>query len=136
MADLTTNNVSLQAVLDMISSLPNAGAGTGGSVETCSIKINYVAPSYLAFYSVIYTAYEDNKSIVKTFNLSNYSMGSISLFIDNVVCNSLVYLDGEGIGYGSSYTINNGDLVVVSDYMPCIYATTANDAEITIQVNM
>lgn len=108
----------------------------GGSVETCSIKVNYIS-SALVFDRVIYTIYENQECIVKTLCISEiapgYTMGSVSFTIENVVCNSIVALCGEGLDYTCNCTINSGDLIIPYEYatMPCFYATSQNGGEIT-----
>lgn len=43
MSQLTTNTTSLQAILDAVNALPEAGSGGGASVETCTVNINFTS---------------------------------------------------------------------------------------------
>lgn len=86
-AEYTSLNAELEAV---ISSLPEAG-GSGGNVETCTIKvIDYLNYSRI----VTYTAYSNGV-------FTSVSEGNIDINFDgtleNVVCGSAVYFPGDYI---------------------------------------
>jgi hypothetical protein len=65
MSDLTINNVSLQAILETVNSLPEAGSGgsSGGDVtiEMCTARIILNAPNMTPF-----TAYAINNNLETT----------------------------------------------------------------------
>lgn len=41
---LQTNNTNLQTLINKANSLPNAGGSSGGSIETCTVVIDIMAP--------------------------------------------------------------------------------------------
>lgn len=81
--DLQTNNVNLQAILDTVNNLPEAG---GSSIETCTVTLLGASSSYRP-YNYSYTAIDTNGNI-DCFAVTVNSSTSVTL--ENVVKGSVV----------------------------------------------
>lgn len=94
-------NAELEATID---SLPEAGSGGGGGVETCTIKI-IDNTGYAGFFTIDFTVLQNDGSIGR---LVFDSTGSGTTSIDNVVCGSMFCPNMANFGYaGIPFTSNN-----------------------------
>lgn len=86
---LTDNTATMQAILAAVNALPEAGGGGGGrSIETCTITITHTY-AQLYFDNLMATTFADGKMSV--FSIEPFS-GQTPITIENVVCNSGVYV--------------------------------------------
>ena len=85
---LQTNNTNLQTLIDKANALPDAGSGSGGSVETCTV----IFTCFDSIEGYAYTAYENNEITAK--GELNHSVGTnpTSMTFSNVVCGSAIYV--------------------------------------------
>lgn len=96
-----TGKLSLDGMIGAADSIQVGSGGSGGGsadIETCSITINFISDMY-GIFGVYYTQFKDGKlnlMRIPTALLSpGYSYGNFSATINNVVCNSYVYIDTE-----------------------------------------
>ena len=83
--DLQSNNTDLQAILDTINALPEAGSSGGGSVETCTVTIT--SSTYIEYLCATVATTEGISGCL-------YNSGGIgdvvTYTIENVLCNSYI----------------------------------------------
>jgi hypothetical protein len=127
---LQINNTNLQALIDKANALPDAGSGSGGSVETCTVTINKTGAFSVRAY---YTTLED--TVVGT-NAS--SPGPMPLTIE-CIKGSILYLYGFGgdVTYNSLTIDGDATLLDGATYGEFLYAglmvsNNANSVIITI----
>ena len=112
---LQTNNANLDALITRVNaaknvaaSLPSAGGGAAGGLQTCTVQIK-CSQEYFdnsgdqeANFSVIYLTVEDNNSIIKCtlpYDESNQITSPNDFaIIENVVCNSIIQIIDMGWG--------------------------------------
>lgn len=100
MSKLTTNTTDLQAILDKVNALPDAGSGGGASVETCSVR---VSPDTDATVNMIaYTYVEDDGKVTTMYNDYGKGISNEDIVLSNVVCGSFIYMLAGGISMSIS----------------------------------
>ncbi len=139
---LQTNNTALDALITRVNAakeaaagLPEAGGSGGGNVETCNVTINYVS-DFGCFGHIDYTSLNDN-ALIYTRHMpasGSYTYGSISVTLNNVVCNTTILIEAESM---SSIIVSDGIIAVQGDYSPYIvYSNTTNDGTIIIDAGL
>lgn len=103
--DLLTD---LEAAVD---ALPDAGSGSGGSVETCSVRIYNSDGSMKVPYGIQYLTVENG--VVKETIFSSQQEG-FDITIENVLCNSYMYFTQYG-SYSPWGDGTNADVSAVAD---------------------
>ena len=107
---LTTNTASLQAILDTVNALPEAGSG-GAVVETCTVTINFITSNSWQLLNLYeYTTLRDGAIIHELVDAvsKSYMGGSTSVTLENIVCNSLIVIDYDTMG--ESEITTDGDI--------------------------
>lgn len=133
---LSDNKTKIQSLLDGINALPDAGSGTGASVETCTVVINNQVVNQgckVAKYAV--TVLENGAVTHKHFNLDGSGESTDTLItIENVLCNSIVYVVYGGYSFAVPGCENFGAEILVAYYGGAIilYAPTEAGAVGTI----
>lgn len=85
---ISTNTTDLQALLEKINALPEAGSGSGGSVETCDVTItNYSEMSLEIIATVVDNGVET--PYVSLYN-NGYNDTTPPYTISNVKCGSII----------------------------------------------
>ena len=104
---LQTNNTNLQALITKANTLPDAGGGSsGGSVETCTVKIlNNITSLGHKIGGLGYSYLDDAGNISATYSGNNNTQTEIIL--ENVICGSLLYLFNFGYDF-VGYTLSGG----------------------------
>jgi hypothetical protein len=110
---LQTNNTNLQALIDKANALPDAGSGSGGEVETCTIRL-LASPSVTnQTMQVIASIYENN--IIATVNKT------VDVFFDRE--------EGTGSISSTLNVINNTPVTLIfSQSAPSASVATLGDA--------
>ena len=116
----TTSLTDLESV---INSLPEAGGGGGSAtVETCTVTINFIASEGWEMINFVeYTTLRDGVIIhVEESRDSKlgifYTGGSTSFTLENIVCNSYIYIDYETTsGVGAT---TDGDIYLSTTSLP------------------
>lgn len=95
MSQLTNNTTNLQAILDAVNALPEAGSGGGGaSVETCSVTLNVVDEFGMGLGIAGYAAnVETNGAIETAYMFSNSVTETV---LNNVLCGSVIVVAYSG----------------------------------------
>lgn len=90
---LNSHNTQIQNLINKANSLPEAGSGGGGSIDTCTVIINCTAASSGWKYSC--TAYENNQFVIKCSDFYDGVSSSV-ITLTNVVCGSTITCIGTG----------------------------------------
>lgn len=96
--DLQTNNVNLQAILDTVNNLPEAGGGGGSSgtaLKTCTLD-------GLNWSTVYYTTIENDTIVYKTVEFGKSSEPI------TVLCDSIIYYVADGELDPGTYVVLTG----------------------------
>lgn len=108
----TTKLASLETAISALESELEgkaSGSSGGANIETCTIRIEAIAVGTIA-YAMILGANGDIDSIA--FEAENFgAMTSATILCENVICNSILYIDKKGIKCttGSAYRLGTGD---------------------------
>lgn len=93
MSQLTNNTTTLQAILDAVNALPEAGSGE--AIETCTVTVNHDATADSRILSLQVVVLEDGIPVMKTAARSqsgntygDFDFAESSITIENVVCNT------------------------------------------------
>lgn len=126
MSQLSTNTTLIDECISIANTLPDAGGGGGGSIETCTIKYSS-ASAYEGANSYWLEVDETGKLVTKNDNFIGGSMpniGSVGVTELKVPCNSFVLI---GMGSVDSATVTNGGSVVykTSNYFVLTAPSTA-----------
>lgn len=125
---LQANNINLQSLIDKANELPDAGSGE--SIETCTIEINHYGQTEPLYSPSIisYTTLDDSGNIsASIMGSSGDSLHEKSpIVLSNVVCGSAlsIYISGA-----VSYSISNIELIDVYNSLFVFKVNT--DATIT-----
>ena len=89
--DLQASNADLQAILEMVNSLPDKVEAP--TYETCTLKAEYLSAH--AFNKITCIRIVDGTPTIMNGRLSDLGYGVVSAAtIDNVLCGSIVYVSG------------------------------------------
>lgn len=117
--DLQATNTDLQAILDLVNSLPDKEEGP--SYETCTLTCNRTMQSVKCL------RYSADSGVY----VFSGTVGSTSL--DGIVCGSLVYINYSI--FSSPSTITNGTVLYpgtsMYGYYHCILASASNGGTVT-----
>lgn len=114
MSKLTTNTADLQAILDKVNALPNAGSG-GGSVETCTVTITQIGGNVIVPMEDAIMFYTGADGMITSQFVNNGS-------IVTVVKNSLVVLHT----WSNNATATNAE--EISSHLGCTGYKITGDA--------
>ena len=96
MVNFMNNTTQLQNLLEKVNALPKAGSG--GGVETCSIRIICNTSD---IYGYSYLAYR-NEQFVPVYFANGADSTTLDVVLDDVVCNGYIYVQ---TGITSSYIL-------------------------------
>ena len=106
---LQTNNTNLQALIDKANALPDAGSGSGGNVNTCTVKIiNQITTLGHYIHGLGYTYMDTTGQITTAYTDYGYAANqSTEVVLENVICGSYIRLSNYGYNY-VGYTYAGG----------------------------
>ena len=117
---LQSNNTDLQAILNTINELPEAGT----AIETCTVKVNSNTSSY-RFDTIGYTTVDSDGNL----SAETVKVSANTTTIENVVCGSmLACMKGQGL---ASATVGVVKIYSNTSY-GCIFKITASAGQIAI----
>lgn len=104
---LATLETAITALETELQGKASGGSGSGGSVETCTITINGIE-SYMAILTVGATRCVDGA--IAPYYYSHNTNSLYTLTIENVVCDSILYINGlnEGNTHGQAFNVDGG----------------------------
>lgn len=119
MSNLSKNTTDLQAILDAVNALPDAGGGSGGggSVETCDVTVSLLEGQIRSY---AYTGLVDGELVTVH---QGRAFGS-TVTLTNVVVGSLfscVSMDASVIGFEVSNGTTIQTLMFEMDMMGMLY---------------
>lgn len=131
-AEITSQDALLdQAIAALEGKAAGAGGGSGGSVETCTVKITNSYGYYIS--SWIATAYRNNVlCAVSSEVYDNSSSAPTEVIIENVVCNSGLYFSISATG-SIVYDVSNGSIIFQRGGM--VYVQTPSEAGSTMIIS-
>lgn len=97
---ILTNTTDLQAVLEKVNLLPDAGSGGGTSIETCTVSITDNTNGTLSYYCIL-TDTEENDLQLES---------SKSVTLSNIPCTAHLLLIFEG-DYYNGVIVSNGSVI-------------------------
>lgn len=134
-----TGSLTPAAMQEQLATLPDAGSGTGASVETCTVVIdNQVVNQGCKVVMYAVTVLENGAVTQKHFNLDGSGGSTDTLItIENVLCNSIVYVVYDGYSWAAPGCKNFGAEIFVSYYGGSIilYAPTTAGTIGTITIS-
>lgn len=151
--DLQSNNTDLQAILNTINNLPEAGSGGSGNIETCTVVIQKdanvgsisdgyfnVAFQYLAADGSIkegmYVYVTDGGNGFDA--ITGDALGGLPLTINNVICNRIMAFYANQINEDNGYDWlheNKVELDTMTYSAFVIIPTNANSTQ-TVTITM
>lgn len=108
------------------------GGSSGSNIATCNLTINYNI-GYGCFMGVNYTKLNDGNLEVVTidpFEEYNYSMGNITVTLENVVCNTIVQIHDD---FHNNVSFDNCTQTLISDFIcTAVFCPNSGNATCTI----
>lgn len=129
---LQQHNASLQSLIDTANALPEAGSGSGGGVETCTVELLSTSDS-IGFHWCIAMIVEDGTVVAKNFEPSYYEDPTIT--IQNVRCDSLIVVYFRTIA-AVSRTCTNARLVNSTGTYDIYHVTAEPNSSVNISFDL
>ena len=125
---LSGNTEKITELISKINALPEAGSGggSGGGVETCSIRLVCTTRD---IYGYTYLAYRDGAFVpVSTFSSTTTGAvkGTLDVTLDDVVCNGFIYVQTSILF----------EMQVVSITGEATYAPIIHDSDVCSALNI